>query len=89
MSHRNEVSVVKTVVTKFVESELDTWQMGWWNLETEQFVPFTDTAEGTAAAKALGCSEQLIESLQMSLSDLIGLVRADLVTIWERLERIE
>ena len=81
---------MKTKIRIIYESNFDDWRMGYWDEQADEWIPFTDTEDGTsAAAIALGCTPDLITALQMSMGELKDRAHSDLVDIWKRLDKLE
>ncbi len=73
-----------------VWANVDKLQFGYWDIETEEFVPID--AEKTKslkdAALALECSEQLLDALAMFASFIAQMVGDDLRDVWSAVERV-
>jgi len=79
---------MKTVTTTKIETRIDSLQFGYWDMEDEEFVPFSSMVEEKLdeAAKLLGCTPLLLDALAMLTESICESVAADLADIWERLE---
>lgn len=67
-----------------VRANVDTLQFGYWDMETEEFVPIDaeKTESLKKAALALGCSEQLLDALAMFACSIAASVGDDLRDVW-------
>lgn len=73
---------------RIVQAHVDNVQFGYWNTETNTFVPVNVTRQDDVdiAAETLECSKLLIDTLgilTMSITDRVG---KDLKDIWRRLD---
>lgn len=80
---------MRTVTIVRVDSEIEKLQLGWWNDEKEEFTPIEGPTDFEEAATILGCSEKMLESLDMLVDYLKELIGKDLRDIWERLDTLE
>ena len=80
---------MKTVTTTKIETRVENLQFGYWDMESEEFVPFSSMVEAKLdeAAKLLGCTPVLLDALVMLVASISKSVAADLVDIWKRLEK--
>ncbi len=75
-------------VIKKVHADVDSLQFGYWDMETEKFVPINAERQGElmGAASALGCTEGLLDALAMFAANISEMVGDDLRSIWRRLD---
>ena len=74
-----------------VAADIDSLEFGYWDPETEDFIPVdvTNVDQLKQAAAALECSERLIDTIGTLTASISELISSDLKDIWERLDRIE
>lgn len=80
---------MKTVRTIEVVSELDDLQFGYWRPigdDGGEFVPIQSVEDFENAAAGLGCSVELLDMVSLLHDSLISTIKADLVSIWQRLD---
>ena len=79
---------MKTVTTTKIETRIDNLQFGYWDIESEEFIPISGMtdAELNEAAMPLGCTPLLLDALAILAESISESVAADLVDIWKRLE---
>jgi len=75
-------------VTK-VETSTSKIEFGYWNIDTEEFIPVTPSTDMEAVAKLLDCSPLLAYALVILTESITESVGADLLSLWKRLDRIE
>jgi hypothetical protein len=69
-----------------VDSDVDTFQFGYWDQEAGKFIPVNGRADSTQAmAERLGCTEELVATMEMLFENLRARMTADLSDIWARL----
>ena len=74
---------------KKVEANIDDLRFGYWNIESEEFIPvsgMTD-AELSQAAKLLGCSPLMLDALIMFGDSIRDSVATDLKDIWRMVDK--
>ena len=78
---------METQTTVRITSATQDLQFGYWNMETEEFVPIAgmDKEERQQAAELLGCSPVLLDALEMFAETIADVVGSDLSDIWKRL----
>jgi len=74
-----------------IETETEEVQFGFWDPETNDFVPIdtTKVADLKAAVEYFGCSEEFIDALGAMFERLIEAVASDLEAIWKRLDEAQ
>ena len=74
-----------------VTTETESLQFGYWDPETEEFIPIDvgKQADIDLAAEALGCSKVLVETLGVLVESATELIAQDLSDIWKRLDKLE
>jgi transcriptional regulator NrdR family protein len=79
-------SSVKT--KKTVQAHVDNIEFGYWDMKTQTFMPVDVTLQGNvdAAAKAIKCSELLIDTLGLLTRSIKEQISQDLKDIWRRLD---
>ena len=79
---------MKTVTTVKVKAETDHLQFGYWDMNSESFVPISGMTqtELDEAAKLCGCTPILLDALVIFADSIREAVTADLVDIWKRAE---
>lgn len=75
---------MKTVTQ--IKANVDNLQFGYWDLETQEFIPIDgmSAAEMQAAAEKLECSELLLDALVMFAASISEMLKSDLVDIWKK-----
>jgi hypothetical protein len=74
---------------KKVETNIDDLAFGYWDMEGEEFIPINGMSEAELdqAAKLLGCTKLLLDSLMMFSDSIRDSVAGDLKDIWRRVDR--
>jgi len=82
---------MRTEITTRIEMATQEIRFGYWDMAREKFIPLygLNEDESMEAATKLGVSELLLDSLTVFADTIAELVGRDLVSIWERLDRIE
>ena len=82
---------MKTQITVKIKSETQNLQFGYWDMESESFIPIDNMNddERKQAAELLGCSPVLLDALQMLVETICDVVDGDLCDIWRRLDAAE
>lgn len=89
---------MKTYVTTNYDTHLDDLRFGYWEypeneqIEDGRYVRLDDgakPADTQKAAKYLEVSPKMIDALVMFAGDVQEKVRADMIDIWQRLDKIE
>lgn len=82
---------MKTITKVEVEKELDDLEVGWWNPEKEEFIPFAEMSE--EAKKELCAREDfrqiILYTLEQFCTEILRTIGTDLESIWKRLDRLE
>ena len=75
-------------VKKF-ETNIDDLQFGYWDVESEEFVPINSMsdAELNQAARLLGCTSLLLDALMIFSANISESVSGDLEDIWRMVDR--
>jgi len=82
---------MKTVKRVEIEKELDDFEVGWWNPDREEFIPFSEMSDED---KKELCSREdfrdiILATLEQIELDIKLLIGKDLESIWKRLDEIE
>ena len=80
---------MKTVTKTKVETLTSEIEFGYWNADTEEFIPVTPSTNMESVAKLFDCSPLLVYALVILTESITDNVGADLRSIWKRLDRIE
>lgn len=80
---------MKTVITKTIDANIQSLTFGYWDNETEEFVPVDESTKIEVVAAYLGCTKELVYALWTFAEGIRDLLVDDLVDIWQRLDRIE
>lgn len=80
---------MKTRIIKRIETETNDLNIGYWDMEDEEFVSLhsMNDDELNAAAKLIGLSPIGASMLIMFADDIREKVGSDLASIWERLDK--
>lgn len=74
---------------KEVSTNTDSLIFGYWEDETETFVPLTDEEDVKEFLGRNDWKEKLIDAIEMTVQSISEEVSRDLTEIWERQEKIE
>ena len=79
---------METKTTVKITSAIQDLQFGYWEMETEEFIPIAgmDEEERQRAAELFGCSPVLVDALEMFAETVADVVGLDLRDIWKRLD---
>lgn len=84
---------MKTEVWTTVRMFLDNVEFGYWYQPGEdddgEFIPLRSYTDYLKAAKHLGCTMELLDTMTILHDSLLDALKADLGDIWKRLDRIE
>jgi len=74
-----------------VVADIDSLQFGYWDMETEEFIPINAeyADELKKAAAKLGCTEELLDALTIFAASIVEVVGSDLRSIWTRLNDMQ
>ena len=74
---------------KKIETNIDDLQFGYWDMESEEFVPISgmSDAELNQAARLLGCTPLLLDALMIFSANISESVAGDLKDIWRMVDR--
>jgi len=79
---------MKTIISKRIQTKTHDVEFGYWNMETEEFVPIAGMTEEETqvVADLFGCTPLLVDALAF-FSDLFrSAVEGDLKDIWKLIE---
>ena len=74
---------------KKIETNIDDLQFGYWDMESEEFVPINgmSDAELNQAARLLGCTPLLLDALMVFNDSISESIAGDLKDIWRMVDR--